>query len=273
MSGLPTYGMRERLAARDAMDMYVQEIQLVGYAVVADAVPSDQLPGWRERLDLVLARQTNEVGGAEHLRRLGEEHTARAVLAYDEAFLELAVSSTVLGICERLLGPAFILNQQNGIVNPPAGRGHHQTAYHRDLPYQHFVSSRPIAISALCCLDAFNEQTGGTLVLPGSHKLEAFPSDEVVEKLEQRVVARAGSYVVFDSMLFHRAGVNRSSGPRRGVNHVWSLPIIKQQIVLPGLLRAGLERDRRLAGLLGYDSDSPRSVREWIDRRKKKATT
>jgi ectoine hydroxylase-related dioxygenase (phytanoyl-CoA dioxygenase family) len=107
-------------------------------------------------------------------------------------------------------------------------------------------------------------------VLPSSHKFEAFPSDEVVARLERQIEAPAGAYLVFDSMLFHRAGINRGNTRRRAVNHVWSLPILKQQIVLPALLPERLGADARLARLLGFDSDPPRSVGEWIARRRAK---
>ena len=39
---------------------------------------------------------------------------------------------------------------------------HHQSAFHRDLPYQHFTSSRPIAINALFCADEFTNENGAT---------------------------------------------------------------------------------------------------------------
>ncbi|MFI4941769.1 MAG: phytanoyl-CoA dioxygenase family protein [Burkholderiales bacterium] len=265
---LRTYGIKERAACSGPLDEHAQEIQLVGYTVVKDVVAQDELRQWRDRIDSVLERQLSEGGGSEAMRALGEAHTARALLAYDEAFLDLALRPVVLGICERLLGDYFVLNQQNAVVNPPAGSAHHQSAYHRDLPYQHFVASRPLAISALYCIDPFEVDTGGTLVLAGSHKLEAFPGAAVVERLERTPEAPAGACLVFDSMLYHRAGTNLTDRPRRAVNHVWSLPILKQQIVLKDLLRPGLRNDLRLRKLLGVESDPPRSVAEWIAQRR-----
>ena len=41
---------------------------------------------------------------------------------------------------------------------------------------------------------------------------------------------------MFDSMLFHRAGSNRSGRPRRGVNHVYGLPFLKPPISFPRAL-------------------------------------
>jgi ectoine hydroxylase-related dioxygenase (phytanoyl-CoA dioxygenase family) len=264
---IPTYGMRDRLQLKDQIDLHVQQIQLAGYTVLQPVPAQGEVIDWHSRIDAVISRQTVEAGGVDVLRSLGEENTARAALAYDHAFLQLALNENVLAICERLLGDYFILNQQNVVVNPPAGK-HHQAAYHRDLPYQHFVSSRPLAVSALFCADAFSEASGGTHVIPSSHKFEAFPSDEVVARLERQVEAPAGAWVIFDAMLFHRTGTNVSGLPRRAVNHVWSLPIIKQQIVLPALLPEKFALDAKLSRLLGYESNPPSSVHEWLERRR-----
>ena len=199
-----------------------------------------------------MARQVEEFGGAERMAAIGETLTARCPLVYDEAFLTLAAHSGVLALCRELLGDYVILMQQNGVINP-SGQSHTQLAYHRDLPYQHFVSSRPMAISALFCIDPFTTETGATTVIPGSHRMEMFPSDTVAAELDTAVSAEPGSFIVFDSMVFHRAGENRSGQPRRGVNQVFSTPIIAQQISLPDALDGKYAGDPVLARLLGYD--------------------
>jgi ectoine hydroxylase-related dioxygenase (phytanoyl-CoA dioxygenase family) len=156
--------------------------------------------------------------------------------------------------------------QQNGVVNPP-GENHPQGAYHRDLPYQHFVSSRPLALSALFCIDPFRVETGATTALPASHLNERFPSDEVRASIETPIEAAPGAFIVFDSMLFHRAGANRSGRPRRAVNHVFTVPIIAQQIALPVALAGRFADDPELSPLLGYDAAPAASVAEWRKRR------
>src|SRR5437588_207301 len=105
-------------------------------------------------------------GGGEQLKAIDEHNTIRLPLAKEPMFLELATNSKVLEICSRLISGYTILNQQNGIINPPGAARYNQGAWHRDLPYQHFVSSRPLAINALFCLDAFTIENGATRVLP-----------------------------------------------------------------------------------------------------------
>ena len=39
---------------------------------------------------------------------------------------------------------------------------------------------------------------------------------------------------MLDTMLYHSGGVNRTGTARRAVNHLYSIPLIRQQIDLPG---------------------------------------
>jgi ectoine hydroxylase-related dioxygenase (phytanoyl-CoA dioxygenase family) len=89
--------------------------------------------------------------------------------------------------------------------------------------------------------------------------------------MESPITAPAGSLIVFDSMLFHRAGINRSQAMRRGVNNVFALPFLKQQIVLPALLDGKWSDDPWLRRLLGYESDPPRSPAEYREQRTRKS--
>jgi ectoine hydroxylase-related dioxygenase (phytanoyl-CoA dioxygenase family) len=258
-----SYGIKEKRVDKDALDVHVQEVQMLGYTVLEPAVPAERLAAWRSSIDRILGELAAESGGVDALQRIGEADTVRALLAYDGSFLDIATDPQLIEICKRLLGDYFILMLQNGVVNQPAQQPHHQAAYHRDLPYQHFVSSRPLAVSALFCLDPFESENGSTMFIPGSHKVEEFPSDDYVQKMQSSISAPAGAVIVFDSMLFHRAGINRSKSVRRAVNNVFALPFLKQQIVLPALLNGKWSEDPWLKRLLGYESDPPRSPAEF----------
>ena len=265
-SDVRSYGVLEQEGGEDALGPHIESIRLAGYTVLPGGFSSDQIVAFGSGLDAVLARQAAEFGGPERLALIGEALTARCPLAYDEMFLRLAAHETVLALCRRLLGDYVVLLQQNGIVNPSRAE-HTQTAYHRDLPYQHFVSSRPLAISALLCIDAFHPSTGATTVLPGSHRVERFPSEAVTRKLEVAVEAPGGSFIVFDAMLFHRAGHNVSGVPRRAVNHVYGLPILAQQVSMAALVPEACAMDPAMARLLGLDAAPATSVIAWRERR------
>jgi ectoine hydroxylase-related dioxygenase (phytanoyl-CoA dioxygenase family) len=261
-----SYGVRERNIGEDEVAFHVERIRVAGYSVLKTTFRETDLAHLAARLDAVLEQQSREFGGPERLALVGDALTARCPLVYDDAFLQLATYPPLLTLCRQLIGDYFVLMQQNGIINP-SGEVHTQAAYHRDLPYQHFVSSRPLAISALFCIDPFRAETGATTVLPGSHRVERFPSANVAATLDVPVTAEPGSFVVFDSMLFHRAGANRSGRPRRAVNHVYTVPIIAQQISLPAALKGRYADEPALAQLLGYGTDPAGSATEWRERR------
>jgi ectoine hydroxylase-related dioxygenase (phytanoyl-CoA dioxygenase family) len=138
------------------------------------------------------------------------------------------------------------------------------------LPYQHFVSSRPLAINALFCLDPFTIENGATRVLPASHRQEAFPSDRFVESEAATIAAPAGSFIILDCMMFHSGGVNVTDRSRRAVNHVYSIPLLRQQIDLPDALGETFVTDGELRKLLGYDVRTPRSAAGYLAGRAKK---
>src|SRR6266508_1717597 len=172
----PTYGVTETALATDEVGQAVEEIERDGYTVLDTERSKDMLQEMRDRLDRIYAQQVEEIGGEECLAAINDANIIRCPLAYDRKFIDLAVHPKVILVAQRLLGEQFVLVMQNGVANPP-GQTHYQSRWHRDLNYQHWTASRPIAIHALFCLDPFSAITGGTHMLPGSHLFERFPSE------------------------------------------------------------------------------------------------
>lgn len=271
MTTVRSYGITEQTTAGSSAEQHAETLQLLGYTVVPSGYSEAQIQTMREKLDAELARQEADAGGAEVLARMKEADTVRAVLVGEPSFIDVATNENILIIAKLLLGEYFILMQQNGVVNQPAKGGHQQSRFHRDLPYQHWTSSRPLGITAVLALDPFEVETGCTSVLPASHKIEAFPSQESANAAEVPVRAPAGSYLVFDSMLFHRGGVNTSNGPRRAITNVYTIPLIKQQISFPAALNGRWSEDPFLRKLLGYESETASSVEDYRKGRRAKA--
>jgi ectoine hydroxylase-related dioxygenase (phytanoyl-CoA dioxygenase family) len=259
------YGVLERARVTDDVAAHSERIRVAGFTVVDGGFTSGEVAEFGQRLDAALAQQRDEFG-YERLAAIGDEWTVRCPLVHDAIFLRLVTHLRVLAICRNLLGEYVVLMQQNGVINPPR-QTHSQTAYHRDLPYQHFTSSRPLALSAIFCIDPFRKETGATTVLPATHRVETFPDETVAATLDTSVEADAGSFIVFDSMLFHRAGENQAERPRRAVNQVFSIPLIAQQISLPLALEGRYREDPALARLLGYEAMPAASALAWRERR------
>lgn len=256
-------------SASTELDNAAEMLRLLGYATLDSGVALDEIQGLRRQFD-DLHSSVLSTHGEVALREIDEHHTIRCPLAHDRKFLELALNPRVLALCERLIGKGFILNQQNGIINPSHGETYAQDAWHRDLPYQHFVSSRPLALNALFCLDDFTAENGATLVLPASHKEEAMPSDATIRSTERAVTAVAGSFIILDCMTYHRGGCNRSDGPRRAVNHVFTIGLMRQQIDLPLFLGDRYAEEPAIRRLLGFDFRTPESTAAFYSERRRR---
>lgn len=236
-----------------------------GFCVLENVISQDSISAYQNHLDQVERLQVDELG-KDALTSLGELHTVRLPLAYDRSFLKMAQIPAVIDLVKYYLGDFFVLHLQNGVLTRPH-QTHHQAAWHRDLPYQHWVCSKPLAISALVVLDDFTEQSGATLVIPSSHRWPNFPSTNYVEKHQRPVTASSGSVIVFDSMLYHKAGLNLADYTRRAVNHVYTIPPFQQQICIPSMLGNFVPEDQFTRRLLGYETQISHSVVEYRKKR------
>lgn len=261
MSSIRSYGVNQQNKLGSKIDEIQEELQINGYTVLENILDQTELEEVRLRLDAVYEKQVNDFG-LENLEKIKEKNTVRSPLVYDDYFLKIAITPKILEIIESILGNYYILHLQNGIINKP-DEMHHQTLWHRDLPYQNFVISKPLAIGALFCIDDFTETSGGTFVLPHSHRIEKIPSNEYIVKYEKQLSAKAGSVIVFDSMLFHRAGYNSANFTRRAINNIYSVPILKQQINLVKALNGKFSNDPLLSKFLGYSSNTPDTDLDW----------
>jgi len=268
MTDLKTHAVREFHHNADLYDAAAEEVRNIGYTIIDGGYASDELELMRTKIDAIYEQQLREIGGESELKRMNDADLARCLTGYDDYFLNLAIHPGLMAVVRKLMGEYFILMSQNAVINRPTDE-HYQVTWHRDLNYQHFVSSRPLAISALYVVDAFSEETGGTILIPASHKSEVFPSDEYARKHSLTIAAPEGSIIIFDAMLYHRSGTNRSGRVRRAVNHIFTLPLIKQQISLPNMLQGKFSDDPFLRFFLGYDSETGPTVEAW--RRKKLA--
>lgn len=249
-------------AAPAAFAPLLEEIAVRGYAALPDLLTGEEVERLNTVMDEIYARQCAEVGGEAALASMNDADIARCLLAYDDAYMALATHPTLTGLARAMLGDNVVLLMQNGVINRP-DRRQFQTNWHRDLNYQHWVCTRPLAMSALVCLEDFNLETGGTAFLPGSHLVENFPSAGIVAKSEVTPELPAGSVIVFNSMTFHRAGVNRSGRIRRAVNHVIGAPVLAPQVDIPSMLGRDEPADPWLAGYLGYRWNPKADVAAW----------
>jgi ectoine hydroxylase-related dioxygenase (phytanoyl-CoA dioxygenase family) len=263
-----TYGLLLQDKPESELEEVAEQVRRLGYALVDSGLSATELSQLSDAFERTRADYVQTWGEAR-LRSANEFHTVRAPMTHgDPVFLRLATNQNLLAVLGKLIVGKFILNQQNGVINPP-GETYNQGAWHRDLPYQHYVCSSPLAINALFCVDDFTLENGATFVLPASHKAANAPSESYIRRHALQVEAKAGQYILLDCMLFHSGGFNRSAKERRAVNHVYTIPYFKQQIKIAGNIDAeqlsAAERD-----ILGLNYQEPLSIEQYLSTRDKK---
>lgn len=263
------YGILIQDQFESQSDEIVEQVNRLGYAILDSGYSKEKIKEISDSFDLTYEKYVHH-WGAKYLSELSELHTIRALLTHDlPIFLELVTNANLLEVINKLIKGKFILNQQNGIINPP-GEKYNQGIWHRDLPYQHYTSSSPLAINALFCIDDFTQENGSTFVLPSSHKSVKFPSNQYLLKNALQVKAKAGQYILLDCMLFHSGGFNNTSSVRRAINHVYTIPYFKQQINLPKNIDSSNLSSSKLE-LLGFKNEEPSSIKNYLESRFYKA--
>jgi len=256
------YGIKEgAVNTLDEIGTYLEEINILGYTIVQNLLSEEEVNRASLLLDEAYDEQLKDFG-EDRLKAINEKNLVRCPLAFNDFFLELCNKPLILSLVKHYLGNYFIINQQNGIINFP-NEEHHQSSWHRDLPYQDYIISQPIAVGCLLCIDDFNIKTGATEVLPYSHSLEKIPSVNFINKNKVSTHVQRGGAIVFNAMLYHKAGYNSSNIVRRGLNTLYSIPLLKQQINLYTQLNGKHENNEWLKKLLGYDSQVPETIDQW----------
>ena len=84
-----------------------------------------------------------------------------------------------------------------------------------------------------------------------------------------QILAPAGSVIFFDSMIYHRASYNKSDSTRYGLNNMFVVPIIKQQVNIHSQISQD-ELTEKECEILGYNYQTPDNVLDFRNKRLKK---
>lgn len=258
-----SYGIvsKQRHLSIENLDYRIEELENKGFTIIQGKINKQLMPLLRKKIKSIYEKQLSDFSVTD-FKKIGDLNTARCPMAYDEYFLEFVKMKFVKDIVQKVLGDNFHLVLQNGIINTP-NTEHHQGNWHRDLPYQDYTTSKPIALSIYFTLNNYNKKNGGIILLPGSHKMESLPSLKYLQNNYFQVHCPAGSVIIFNSLLFHKAGLNKSKSDRIGLNHIFSVPIIKQQICIKSIFKDQYKKDLYLNKILGYKWDTPKNVNEY----------
>lgn len=120
-------------------------------------------------------------------------------------------------------------------------------------------------VNVLVMLDDFTAENGATFLLPCSHMREDKPSDQEFYRDALQTTGSQGDVVIFNSNVWHAAGINRSQKERRALTLTFTKPFMKQQLDYPRAF--GYDRMREFGEevrqMLGYNSRVPENLDEW----------
>ena len=253
------------------IDAALFQTQTRGYVILPDVIPRSLVDSLASSVD-TLQREDTKKYGAEFLYRIGQEGFVINVGDRGEPFEQLLKERPVIGVVDALLGEDAFLYLFQGVVVPPGGGlGAFPWKWHCDL-YHILVEigdrSFIPGVNCLFYLDDVDSQNGATWIIPGSQGLleEEVPCQEpsFMNGCAIQVQATAGSVVLFNPLLWHCAGANRTNKPRRAVKMLmirdWIMPQMDYVRSLRPEVLARL--DDGALRLLGHRSRIARSFEE-----------
>jgi ectoine hydroxylase-related dioxygenase (phytanoyl-CoA dioxygenase family) len=198
-----------------------------GYAPLPGVLSGEQLASLRARMAELTAAEGAEAGREVH-QEAGTDRLAD--LVNKDPMFEIAFTEPrVLACVAHVLGD-FKLSSLNSRTALP-GQG--LQALHAEGgpvglgPYQ--------VCNSIWLLDDFTEDNGATRVVPGSHRLtvsvrDAMPDTYAPHPDEVKLVAPAGTVVVFNSHLWHGGTRNRTGSQRRAMHSYFTRRANGQQL-------------------------------------------
>lgn len=192
----------------------------------------------------------------------GMQGTAHHVFGYGGALDDFIEPVPLLDQIERWFAGKVILLNYGGVLNRP-GDACYTAKPHRDV--RAFSPGYPLSLNMLVMLDAFTPENGATWVAPGSHRQEPTPSPEGFARNAVQVTGRRGDIVLFDSLLVHKTGENRTDQPRRALTLCFGRPFMKPHVdwlrYVPAARHGTLGPTARQ--LLGFHARVPASLEEY----------
>lgn len=259
-------------SATESHELLLARLHAEGYLIFPGLLDAARVAEIRSALEPYLR--------SKHLGRNDFEGFATervyALLAKSPVFADLVAHPLVLGLCEAVLGPGFLLSACLAINLHP---GETPQALHYDDGFYTVPRPRPTySVSTFWAIDPFTSDNGATEIIPRSHRWgNELPHensvkgvvtllDEVGAKTPQEThpdlqpaVMPSGSLMVCLGTLWHRGGGNRSAQHRLGITPQYSIAWARQQenmtLAVPPEVAAGYSP--RVQALLGYSIHPP----------------
>ncbi len=251
---MKTIGVREK----STRSLHIEEIYRNGFTIIPNCISISEVAELKSTaLKFIDSLSKDEVKNAEVI---GDHGIVRALFCNHAVYRDIILNTTVKHYLDFFLDREYHLYSQVVATSNPDAQLN-QIGWHREIFYQHFTSSRPLALQTIFVLDPFNESTGGTLFLSGSHLFEDFPCEEYVEKFCVQPTLNPGDCIVMNSMTYHRAGINTSLRNRMLITNTFVRPFISTQFDYTRMMEK--PKDDRFAQLAGFRWNNKMTLSEW----------
>jgi len=219
-------------------------------------------------------RKIQEEVGYERLHRAGELGVLRLMLKFEPIFFRLLELEALLTIVDNTVSATAILHLQNGFILPSIAVDQtpsvFQNRFHQDFPrvFNGYLAS----INIMLAIDEFTASNGATVVALGTHQRVQAPDAAFLESSALPIEAKAGSMIIFDSTLWHKAGHNTSGHDRLAINHQFTRSFLKQQLDYVRALgnEVVLSQNPRTRQLLGWASRVVTNLDEYYQPEEKR---
>jgi len=237
-----------------------EEINRNGWSKLNIALSEETLAYFRSE---VVNRKQQEVEafGKDTLRSMSYLDILKCGFRFKQPYIDLLESIWMNEVVDELLTPASILYDFFFLLNNDGeDPNHNRNNFHRDQAY--FGAAR-CSLMFLIPLVDFTDEIGPTEIIPGSHLLEAKPSDEFCEAHLMKIIARAGEVIIFDPSVWHRAGTNTTKQWRPAIIARFQLPFLKRPIDLASVYHTEAEfASVVLRKRLGFDCQESDSLQD-----------
>lgn len=199
----------------------LESLRESGYTLIEGVIPADKVESVREAVETTVDSPQYQEGG-------------RDFLACDQQFVKYVGDSRVNDVVGSVLGEYYRVSFTNAIIRQSHDK---RGAWHSDWPFGSggaaFIPEPfPDAVMYLTTvwmLTPFSTSTGGTLIIPGSHKWQIDPlggkgpnpSESHPEEIH--VSGKPGDVMIFDSRMWH-AKPNNDAAHRRVAMRVCFAP-------------------------------------------------
>ena len=212
-------------------------LEVLGYVVVENTLSSEEIQQLKEalhKLDRELERLDDPTATGPRIRdaylltRKVHHHFIANIIEADPIITAYATHPRLVAMAEELIGGESRIAEFNAHINSrdpdwdPDGEVHYGFHKGADVPFATHVQNGLLHsnfVKTLTNLNDLGPDDGGTVVIAGSHKVDASAQDLISLAYQDRslihqVVAPAGSTLLFSETLLHATGQVRSDNER-----------------------------------------------------------